>query len=235
MRSLLSSIRLPVLGAAAGVGMWTNVAAAELEPAEPVEELATSTGPELGLRLGYATAFGATHGGAPVTETISGAVPFWLDVGYRFAPRWFIGGYGQYGVGVTGASVTSSCENCQPSSVRVGLQLQYQWLRSETRSAWIGLGIGREFLNVSVDDERREAKSFRGWEWLNVQFGSEWQPIPGLGIGPFFSFALGSFDSVEETCLNEFECPKAERRVTTNLDSRFHGWVSAGLRIITLP
>lgn len=193
------------------------------------------TGPELGIRLGYASAFGRTSSGEAISRTISGAVPFWLDVGYRFLPRWFIGGYGQYGVGLTGESVTSSCPGCQPSSVRVGLQLQYQWLRAEARSAWVGLGIGREFLNVSVDEQRREAKSYRGWELFNLEFGSEWQPIAGLGIGPYFSLALGSFDTLESSCLNEFECARAERQVTTELDSRLHGWVGSGLRIITLP
>lgn len=197
---------------------------------------AVDAGPELGVRVGYASAFGKIRNGHRIRAEVAGALPLWLDVGYRFNRRWFAGGYAQYGLAFQGASSESRCPDCQYSWIRAGLQAQYRFVERPTYNLWVGLGVGREFLNVAIDDLEQSARSTTGWEFANLQFGSELQPTAGLGVGPYFSFALGAYDEETTTCLDSDLCPIDERRVERGLpETGVHGWVSAGIRLVLLP
>lgn len=207
---------------------------AEFGPEEPVSP--ATTGPELAVRVGYATGAGRVMVGETLRSQVSGALPFWLDVGYRLTPEWFVGGYGQYGLGISSRTSRSECPGCQVSWVRFGLQVQYRFLQGARHNLWAGLGVGQEFLNVNISEERRSSRSTSGFELANLQFGTEWQPLPGLGLGPYFSTAFGVFTSRNERCEREAECRIAERDVRLNLDPAvLHVWTSLGLRVVALP
>ncbi len=194
------------------------------------------TGPELAARTGYASPIGTLQRGEPLREHVAGAIPFWLDVGYRFARRWFVGAYGHYGLALRSATADTRCPDCQYTWVRYGAQVQYRPFISGNTNVWVGLGIGQELLNVAIDEERRSASSTRGWELLNAQFGAEWEPTTGLGLGPFLSISVDSFSSRTLTCERDTFCSLAERRVVETLDrGTTHGWFSFGLRVVALP
>jgi len=201
------------------------------ESGEPAE-----AGPELAVRAGYATSFGRIQPGKRIRSEIAGAIPLWVDVGYRFDRRWFVGAYGHYGLGLQAATSESKCPDCQHSWIRAGLQAQYRFIDRGSYNLWVGLGVGREYLNEAIDETEKRAKSITGWEWLNLQAGSELQPTAGLGLGPYLSLGLGSYQHMTQTCLSDFHCPLDERRQETSLsDSGVHGWFNAGVRLVLLP
>lgn len=220
--------------------------AAESSPADTSDEASeqgseapmqvATTGPELAVRLGYATGAGRVMAGETLRSWVAGALPFWLDAGYRLTPEWFVGGYGQYGLGISSRTSRSECPGCQVSWIRFGLQVQYRVLQGTRHNLWVGLGVGQEFLNVNLSEERRSSSSTSGFELANLQFGSEWQPLPGLGLGPYLSTSFGTFTSRNERCERETECRIAERDVRIDIDPAVvHVWTSLGLRVVALP
>jgi hypothetical protein len=194
------------------------------------------SGPELAVRTGYATSFGRIQPGKRIRGEIAGAIPLWIDVGYRFNRRWFAGAYGHYGLAFQAATSESKCPDCQHSWIRVGVQGQYRFVDKGSYNLWLGLGIGREYLNEAIDETEERSSSITGWEWFNLQVGSELQPTEGLGLGPYLSLGLGDYVQQTETCLRDDRCPIDERRVETPLsDSGIHGWFNAGVRLVLLP
>jgi len=224
---IMLSIVWPALARAQSAGDGFDFGAEA--PAEPV-----TWGPELGARAGYATGFGRVEPSKRLQHTVAGAVPLWLDVGFRINRRWLVGGYGHYGLALASATSQTRCPDCQHTWVRYGVQAQYRFYDAGRRNMWLGLGTGREVLNTSIDEYEESSRSIRGWEIINLQLGSEIHVVEGLGIGPYLSFSVDSFGSKLERCRDEHLCPSDERRVQTDL-SGLHGWVNAGLRVVLLP
>jgi hypothetical protein len=221
-----------------GVGLLVALRSKAQEPTPASTEAneISVTGPELAVRVGYATALGRIQRGERIRDDVAGAVPFWLDAGFRFSPKWFVGAYGHYGLGFASRTSENHCPNCQHSWVRYGLQVQYRFLTTNHRNLWVGLGAGQEFLNINIDEESRRTQSTRGWELVNAQFGAEWQPASGIGIGPYFSVSLDTFTSQQKACAKETECAVSERNVEVTLrDPGVHAWISAGVRVVVLP
>ncbi|HEX2734339.1 MAG TPA: hypothetical protein VHM70_22170 [Polyangiaceae bacterium] len=212
----------------------------ELEPLtgkdQTQQEPASDHGPELAARVGYASAFGRIERGERIRQTLAGAVPFWVDLGYRLDSHWFVGVFGHYGLGIASATSKSDCSGCNHSWLRFGLQAQHRWLLGPRRAIWLGLGLGREYLNTSIDQHAQHSRSISGWEWLNAQFGCDFQPAEGFGVGPFLGFSLGTYTTGRERCLDETLCPRLERDVTKDLEAPgIHGWVNAGVRFVLFP
>jgi hypothetical protein len=211
----------------------------ELQSKEDVQGAASSAeaedGPEFAVRSGYATALGRVEPGARLRNTMAGAVPLWVDVGYRLNRHWFVGAYGHYGLGIASGTSKSDCSGCQHTWVRFGAQVQYRWLLDTQRALWVGLGMGRESLNTSIDPELSSSQSIVGWELFNGQFGCDFQPTPGLSVGPYFSVSLDTYSTKTQRCTDN-SCPRALRNVTTDLNATgVHSWVNAGLRVVLLP
>jgi hypothetical protein len=199
------------------------------------EEDDSEDGPEFAVRSGYASPFGQIERDVRVRDSVAGAVPFWIDVGYRLDRNWFIGIYGHYGLGIASGTSDSDCPNCQHSWVRFGLQAQHRWLLDARRAVWIGLGIGRESFNTSIDPVLSSSRSISGWELFNWQFGCDYRPTTGVTVGPYFSLSFDAFSTKTLRCGDD-DCPRAARSVSTDLHaSGVHGWVNAGLRVVFLP
>lgn len=202
---------------------------------EPGEKDDGEEGPEFAVRAGYATALGRVERGEPIRNSMAGAIPLWVDVGYRLNQSWFVGVYGHYGLGIDSATSVSDCSSCQHTWVRFGAQAQYRWLLDRTRALWVGLGVGRESLNTSIDQQLSSSRSVTGWELLNLQFGCDFRPTTGLSLGPYFSLSFDAYTEKNERC-GDNDCPRAERNVTSGLDqSGVHSWVNAGMRVVLLP
>lgn len=213
----------------------TDSGAADSGATEPGEKDDGEEGPEFAVRAGYATALGRVERGEPIRNSMAGAVPLWVDVGYRLNQSWFVGVYGHYGLGIDSATSASDCSGCQHTWVRFGAQAQYRWLLDPTRALWVGLGVGRESLNTSIDQRLSSSRSVTGWELLNLQFGSDFRPTTGLSLGPYFSLSFDAYTEKNQRC-GDNECPRAERNVTSGLDSSgVHSWVNAGMRVVLLP
>ncbi len=236
LRTAVCTLVTSLLGAKPAAAQDSSASDYEPDGSSGEAEQVVLTGPELAARTGYATPIGTLKRGERLREQVAGAIPFWLDVGYRFAPRWYVGAYGHYGLALRSATADKRCEDCQYTWVRYGAQVQYRAYVAGNQNLWVGLGFGQELLNVSIDEERRSASSTRGWELLNAQFGAEWEPTTGLGLGPYFSISIDSFSNRTTTCDRDSLCAAAERRVEETLEKgTTHGWVSFGLRVVALP
>ncbi|HSN92476.1 MAG TPA: hypothetical protein VLS93_14690 [Anaeromyxobacteraceae bacterium] len=149
---------------------------------------------ELGARMALALPFGDAEPGAPLADAVSGQLPVWLEVSYRFAPRLALGAFGSVAPGLPGDGLSGACDRtgspCRSLGLRAGLQATFE-LRPGARPApWIGLGAGVEWLRSSAGSTTHV---WSGWEWATVQGGASW-PVGGVGaLGPFLAAGLGRY------------------------------------------
>jgi hypothetical protein len=137
-----------------------------------------NSGIEVGLRTGYAIPLGNSAGspaaGAPapnLSDTISGAIPIWIDAGYRLAsPNLFLGAYFQYGIGFNGSAL-NNC-NCSTNVVMYGIQAHYHFMPDQTIDPWAGYGIGMEQVNGSNNNG-----SASGWDYGILQVGADYRGL----------------------------------------------------------
>jgi len=179
---------------------------------------------DFGLRFGWAIPQAESVRGTDLADTVTGAIPVWLDVGYRLAPL-VIGLYAQYAY-----VIVSGCpaDRCHSSDIRFGVQVR--WHLGDRRSSdhWIGIGTGYEILSEEVDQFEG---ALSGFEFVNLQFGEDLPLGRGFAMGPFFSASLGKFllDSR----------PVEVRRQAGSLtpgdeqieNASFHVWVVLGARL----
>jgi outer membrane protein W len=163
----------------------------------------------LGLRLGYSIPIGSvdkTADGAAekMSNTTSGHVPIWLDLGYMVTTNVMVGLYGQYGIGFVGGDRKTECDqgssagvSCSVSNIRFGVQGQYHVSPTEGTDPWFGLGIGYEMAKFHLSGPGGDLSiTAKGFEFVNLQGGLDIKPMPMLGVGPFVSFSIGQFDSI---------------------------------------
>jgi hypothetical protein len=167
------------------------------------------TGFETGLRVGYAVPLGNIVGGNDddrgLDNAIKGAVPIWVDLGYRVLPELFVGLYGQYGFGFSGDTFGDNCEesdtNCSASTLRLGLELHYHPVPKSVANPWVGLGLGYEWLTIGIERGSRELSfTVHGFELLNLQAGLDFKVTDNFYLGPALSFSLGQFSEVSASC-----------------------------------
>jgi hypothetical protein len=199
------------------VGAWTRPSTAQ--------EL---TGVELGVRTGYSLPFG--KGGADATrdlkEGIAGAIPLWLDLGYRINPQFMVGGYFLYGFGFLGDYIDQLCSNadCSTHDIRAGAQLQFHAMPRGPSDPWVGVGVGYEWLTWSIASGGLEGSiTGSGFQFVNFQAGLDLLlgDSPAAAIGPFLDFSIGEFSDV--SCSGPVLCP-------TNVDTTNHEWLTLGVR-----
>src|SRR5262249_29661101 len=59
------------------------------------------SGPSLGFRAGYGKPLGDALSSRGLSSLIDGMIPVWIDVGYQLNSRFYVGGYFQFGIGMT--------------------------------------------------------------------------------------------------------------------------------------
>lgn len=194
----------------------------------------SSDGPELGLRLGLTTGNGEFESSEPLNDNVIGMLPLWVDAGYRFHDRWFVGMYWQYGLGLSSVTSKSECAACVHSSIKYGLQIHYTFLTTQTTRLWTGLGVGRQSFE-SVNEDTKRGVAFSGWEPISLHFGSSWRPTQGVELGPFFSWSYSTIGSRSNVCYeaDRARCPAEEEK--TLPDGGPIWWSTFGIRAVFLP
>jgi outer membrane protein W len=182
----------------------------------------------LAARLGYGFPLGVAQGegdGAEalaMNDTVSGMVPIWLDVGYFVTPKIMVGLYAQFGFAFV--SDCPSSFSCSSNDIRFGIQGQYHLSRGEKLNPWAGVGIGYEIFNLSAEAGSVERSfSYKGFEFINLQGGADYQLTDKIGVGPFLSFSVGQYSSVSgETLVGDFD---------TDVENKgLHSWLVIGAR-----
>lgn len=201
--------------------------------AMPDGETATDTdGPEAGLRLGLTSVSGTFEPSVKLDSEVAGLLPLWLDAGYRFSDRWFVGAYFQYAVGVTSKTRERECPACVNTWMRYGVQGQYSLLRTSGAHVWLGLAVGRHTYDI-LDEESQKGIAYAGWEPVHLQAGGSWRPLPGFEVGPFISLSYAFVDSKQRTCARARTCGDS---VDVDLPKGGGFFTStAGLRAAFLP
>ena len=111
-------------------------------------------------------------------------VPLWIDAGWRVNPNLFLGAFVAYGIGVD-----KNFPGTSGHDVRFGIQAQLNTSLEEPLSAWAGLGLGYEVLEVSSPGPM----TAYGWEYFNVQAGVDVSTGTAIRVGPFVAFTVGEF------------------------------------------
>lgn len=176
--------------------------------------LAASDDPKLklGLRLGYALPQGELVKNYKVTGLVTGQVPIWVDAGYMVTPHVLLGLYGQYGI-----MQTKNCpDHCTGHDLRFGAQGQYHVLPSAAVDPWFGLGAGYEIFTLSNDGGD---DTLRGFEFLNLQGGTDFKVARAMSIGPFLSASLGEFS--HDAYLSRDDVIQ---------DKALHAWLTLGIK-----
>ena len=175
---------------------------------------ASPSGLEQGLRFGYAFPLGHGDRDTTLLNLTYGHFPVQLDAGWRLNPRWFAGGYVQYGLAMLRGC--SDTESCSGYDLRFGVQGQYHFAPERSWDPWAGLGTGYEIFHVGVSSTLgRNDTNSTGFEFANLSLGANFPLSKSFGLGPLISATLAEFANVSGA-------PIPDRGV--------HLWLSAGLR-----
>jgi hypothetical protein len=190
------------------------------EPPIDSDVIPHRTGFAIALRTGWAIPQGDVEKGVSLAESVVGAVPFWLDLGYRATDQLLFGVYMQYAhVFVRDCAGPSGCN---ASDVRFGFQAQWHFGAREAIDHWVGIGTGFEIYDEDVGDTSRR---LAGYELVNLQAGEDLSLGRRFGLGPFVSISLGKFTTVQRFASDD-SAPIGADVAATGL----HTWVVIGLR-----
>jgi len=194
--------------------------------------VAAPTGPEFGFRAAFSRPFGesvgdGSRGGLSLRDVVRGGIPIWLDLGYRFAPEFYAGVSGSFGLLFPNGCDAS--DRCSGQDVRLGLDLRFHLAPSAAIDPWIGVGAGYEWLMLSASPGGQDQElTLQGIEFFNVQMGVDFLAVPRFRLGPFVGFSLGRYtEGSASSGLVSASGPIANARV--------HEWLLLGLRAAFNP
>jgi opacity protein-like surface antigen len=198
----------------------SGVAAADDQPAGvPRNEEPRESGLRLGLRTGVALPFGSAFtGSGSLSDTITGYVPLRIDVGFRFARRFYVGVDGQLA-----AIVPAGCTGgftCSGTNTRIGVMVAYHFAPGGTFDPHVGVGTGYEVLHTSrsIDGAAVDITA-RGFELLDLEAGGDVRLGGAWRIGPVLSGSMGRFTSVA-----------VNGTPSTDYETATHAWAMLGIR-----
>lgn len=144
---------------------------------------------ELGVSAGYAQGFGPAGGGVPRLQELGkagGAVE--LDAGWRLAPSWLVGAYGEFGLFGSGDLPGSD----HALSVAAGLQAQLHLAPGEQLDPWASLGFGwRGYWGELDHDARYGLQGLEG----RLRVGLDYRLSQKFAAGPVAGLTLTEFVS----------------------------------------
>jgi hypothetical protein len=196
---------------------------------------AEGTGFEAGLRVGYGIPLGDIEKNSKLSDGIGGEVPLIIDIGYRVIPNLFVGLYGQYAFGWVSGEISKACDlssqiSCSAHDMRLGVEGHFHFMPSEKFDPWVGLGIGYEWLGISVSGAGTDVSTtIHGFEFFNLQAGLDIAVAEHFYVGPFvtLTFAQASSASIDcgsIVCSNDFGTSGAIQ------DKALHEWLLIGVR-----
>jgi hypothetical protein len=202
---------------------------------------AQDTGFEGSLRIGYGIALGDIARDDSLSDSVSGQVPFALDLGYRVSPNLFIGLYGQYGIGILGGSFSDACDlssqiSCSAHDIRLGIEAHYHILPRQKLDPWLGLGFGYEWLGISISGGGNDASAtFSGFEFVSLQAGLDIAVAQHFYLGPFLSLSLAEYSSTSLDCSGATAVCDGLGVSGDIQNKTLHEWLMLGVRATYAP
>ena len=203
------------------------------------------SGLALGLRVGYGIPMGDTGGvtgkessNVALHDVVSGMVPLWFDVGYRFTPALYAGAFFQYGFAFVNDQRNAECKqgvSCSAHDIAFGANLHYHALPQGIFDPWLGAGFGYEVLTVnesgtstSLGTSLPVERSWKakGFQFLILEAGGDFKATPDLAVGPFVNFALGQYSGWS----NHQTIDGMPEDQSGDLPGATHEWLTLGVR-----
>ena len=211
MRKILGTMLVAALFAAGAAQ-----AQAPAPPPAPVKE----SGFTMALRVGYALPMGDFVSGGGMDQFLGGAVPLWVDLGYRINRSMFVGAYFQYAFGSTAGVYKDTCAavgaDCTPSITRIGAEFLYRFSPDASFIPWGGIGLGYETVTFNESFAGMSgSSSASGFEFLNLQLGGDFKVSPSFALGPYVALSIASYTSIEGV---------------VGFSSSTHEWLQLGLK-----
>jgi len=204
----------------------TSARAEELLPVRFEAGLRTALGLPIGNAIGPRA---DAPGGTRLGDLVAWSLPLQLDVGARLGPV-FVGLYLSYAFGKPGSTFDAASAR-SANDVRVGFETLWHFAPDEAVDPWAGLGVGYEWLNLSVTGASGAAVSarFRGFEWVNVQLGVDFRLGRSWRLGPFLQARIGQYDSGDIGFINS---QGTQASGAGDLPSKAaHAWIDVGVRL----
>jgi hypothetical protein len=189
----------------------------------------SDSGLVLAGRLGYGFPNGDVATGEPdvpprMSDTWSGKIPIWLELGYRFNGLVRAGLYLELAPTMVSDSACPADVSCSAADVRVGLDVQFHFMPHQQIDPWLGLGFGAEFLTYHQSlpgpdyDER-----WSGWELPMIEGGLDMPLAPRFSLGPYMALSFSQFNRrrvTQDNVTTEFT-PSGEST---------HSWFQVGIK-----
>lgn len=167
----------PLLLVALTLGFGGAAAAQEAEAPD-------ESGLDLSLRSGYALLSGSPN------PALTGMIPVRLEGRYLFDSHRALGLFFQYGHGLT--HPMGDClvyGGCTASNYLFGIDLSYRNRPIGRVTPWQAIALGYEILHL-------DARSYRGWQYAELQIGADVGLGHGLALGPFASASICDYGTV---------------------------------------
>lgn len=195
-----------------------------------------STGFQAAVRTGIAIPMGSFSGGsgADMSDYFSPQATVIADVGGKFIPELFLGGYLGLGVGAATGTFQDSCDatniDCGSFTFRLGLEAIYYPMPAQFASPWFGYGLGFEVASLAGTDDNDDTTSFSGagLEFAHIMAGLDFRIHRIIGVGPFLDFSLGKYTRY----VSESPGSKIDADIP---DTALHEWFIFGARGVFFP
>jgi outer membrane protein len=179
----------------------------------------------LGVRTGYGVPMGSAKSGTTLASLDGGMIPFWLDLGYRFSPNFYLGGFFQYGLTFPPTHLCPAGGSCDGYDLKGGIDFQYHFMPSHTFDPWAGLGVGYEVSRVFETSASFDESSaiYHGLQFLDVQLGADLHCSKLVPFGPFIDLSFGQFskETLKDATGTSSDIP---------MSSTMHEWLTLGVR-----
>lgn len=191
MRRPLAALVVASLAVFSGAAAHAQRTWSPGSPDEDPSKVMERRGIDLGVRLGFAVPLGNLAESAPLGNHFTGVVPLGLDVAFRDNKNLALEAGFELAPGVAKNCYTAY--SCSGADYRLRLEVILAARRGFAVDPWLALGIGYEWLALSVDGG--QAITVTGWDYAIIQLGGEIRVDDGLAIGPFLGFSLGEYSS----------------------------------------
>jgi hypothetical protein len=190
-----------------------------------------TSGLSVGLRSSYAIPLGSAADGSALNDLTKGAIPFQLDVGWRFDPHWLAGAYFAWGPALVADAGKRALQASGASDVRghyqqrLGIQGIYTFSPDQRLAPWAGLGLGYEwtrFAQAKVDGNETEI-GLAGFE-ASLQLGGDYRVSRRFVVGPFASVSFGRYDSYTSWTQHQGSSDSSVN------DKGIHEWIQLGVK-----
>jgi hypothetical protein len=200
---------------------------------------------EVGARLGYSVASGDYYSGSQITSASTAAGPginsgatISLDLGLRMSRYFYVGGFFSYSLLSTSClqAPADSTLSCDAHDIRGGIDAVVHVFPRGTIDPWVGLGLGHEWLTVSVAESSSTAsakasQTFDGWNYGHLLLGVDFHTSRAVGLGPFLELTSGSFASASVSATGTSGGSTSSTSQSGDIASTSsHQWISVGVR-----